>query len=523
MATVIDQFIVKYTLDTKDLDKGATATKKKLEDLKREGKDTGTSLGDSVEAGAKRATGALGVFGSMLGKGGLVGVALGSLIYAGKVVDDKMFKVAQSLRRLGIDSKNFGIAAAGMRNLQNASEMAGGSMEDATQTVSDLSKSLFNLKFNGQVSESLVMLSRLGVQFQDSYGRARDFNDVMLDTATAIENAKKAGRMTDAEAFQFATQAGFSGGMAQIVTSGRAGAEREMAAQQARRQVQGQDIAGGTRWVRSSLNIGQTAVAEAGNAAMSGYGNTRADVNDAIVSSGRAVIDALKNFDVSVERAARRVDELSEKMARVGQLGGKGAVNGTIDRGNAGAAPYMSAIKMASLRYGIPEEVITGLLRTESGFNPNAVNSKTGAAGIAQIMPEMGKVLGVTPGANANADIDAATQYLAHLRDKGLKQGLDPNSALVYGVDAYHTGEGNIRRHQNIGPESMSYAGNVLRGTAFENTARPWMGGGSSSSVQIDNININTQATDARGIAGSIQGELSNRKLLAAHAETGMN
>lgn len=511
MATVIDEFIVKYILDTSSLDKRSRDTEKRLNELKTKSKEAGDSMGDSIEAGAKRASGSLGIVGSMLGKGGVVGLAVGSLIYAGKLLDDRLFKIAQSTRRLGIDSKNFGIAANQMRNLQYASELAGGSMEDATNDVGNLSKSLFNLKFNGQVSESLVMLSRLGVQFQDSYGRARDFNDVMLDTASAIEKAKQSGRMTDAEAFQFATQAGFTGGDAQLVTGGRANLESELAKQAARRQVSGTDVSNASKWVRGSISLGQATEAGMGVAAMSGVAGARGTTNEGIEALGGSFKESISEFGTWVDKLIGKSPSVSTPST---------TRSGTIDRSNAGAATYSNAIKTASLRYNIPEEVLIGMMRTESGFNPNARNP-SGASGLMQLTPDMRKVLGVPEG-DPTADINAAAGYLDYLRNHGIKNGLDPQSALVYGVDAYHTGEGNIKRHTNIGNESMSYAGNVLRGTAFQDTPRPWMNGGSgnSTSVQIGDINIHTQATDANGIAGNI-GDLTKRKLMAAHAETG--
>lgn len=517
MATVIDQFIVKYTLDTKDLDKGLSATEKKLDKLKKDSAEAGSALSDSIGAGAKRATGSLGAFGSMLGKGGVVGLAIGSLIYAGKKIDDKLFSIAQSVRKLGIDSKNFGIAANGMRNLQNASEMAGGSMEDATQTVGELSKSLFDLKFNGQVSGSLVMLARLGVQFQDSYGRARDFNDVMLDTASAIERAKAAGRMTDAEAFQFANQAGFSGGMAQVVTGGRANAERELAKQSERRQVSGKDIAGATNWVRASTSLGQATLAGIGQRGMSAVADARATADQKLEGVGDTAVKVLSSFSNAVESATRALHNSSFMAPGTAGRAGMGRAGG----GTVGAGAYSGTIKAAAAKYGIPEDVLTGLLRTESGFNPNAVNARTGARGIAQIMPATGKELGVNPGQDANADINAAAKYLAQLKAGGMKKGItDPNMAMAYAVDAYHTGEGNIARGKNIGAESMAYSGKVLAGTASAGVNKPWMGGGSSN-VQIDQITIHTQATDARGIADNI-GDLTKRKLMAAQAENGV-
>lgn len=502
MATVVDQFIVKYTLDTKDLDKGIRNTGQKLEKFKRETVEAGNTLGTGIEAGAKRATGALGVLGAMLGKGGLAGVAIGSLIYVASIANKKLFTTAESLRQIGISSKNLGMAASSMRNLQYASELAGGSMQDATQDIASLSKSLFDLKFNGQVSDSLVMLSRLGVQFTDSYGRARDFNDVMLDTASAIERAKNAGRMTDAEGYQFALQAGFSGGDANLVNGGVANFNAAMATQKGRRQIQDKDIAGGTKAVNTVIGAGQAANAELLNASMATYGE-----------SVDFVVGGLEDFGTAVVKAAK---VLMDSFVNPSSYAVAPAT-----MGNRGAAPYSSAISAASKKHGIPEEVLIGMMRTESGFNPNVVSPK-GARGLMQIMPDTGKDLGIVPGQDPAADINAAARYLAQLRASGAKTlGLNPMASMAYAVDAYHTGEGNIRNHTNIGPESMAYSSKVLSGTAFQAQSRPWMGGGSSSNVNIEHITVNTQATNGEGIAASIGSETAKRKLLTAHAENG--
>lgn len=511
MPTVIDQFIVKYTLDTKDLDKGSRQVEKDLDKLNRKSKEAGSALGDSVEAGAKRATGSLGMLGSMLGKGGMIGIALGSLIYAGKVVDDKMFSVARSLRRLGIDSKNFGKTASEMRNLQNASEMVGGSMEDATQTVSDLSKSLFDLKFNGQVSGSLLMLSRLGVQFQDSYGRARDFEDVMLDTATAIERAKAAGRMTDAEAFQFATQAGFSGGMAQLVTGGRSAAERELAKQQARRQVQGKDVAGATRWERSSISLGQAKVAEIGNAGMDAYGNKRAGFNEGVESAGTATVEALKDFGLAV-------DKVTDKLSRFFS-----SIPSSSSGARAGRAVMGSGNMTRGLRNNNPLNLkaLKGQRADKDGFRIFDTMEEGIRAADRQLgINESRGTDTVSEQVNTWAPASDNNDVAAYLRSIKKQTGLDPNSktgpgnrvALMAAMALHESGPGapsaaQVEAALNMGPRGGS--GSIRSGN--------------STTVQIDKIVVETQATDANGIARDINGALTSQKFLTAHAERGMD
>lgn len=496
MPTVVDQFVVKYVLDTKDLDKGISATEKKLEKFKKETAEAGSSLGDSIEAGAKRANGSLGVLGSMLGKGGLIGVAIGSLIYAGKKVDDKLFSIAHGLRRLGIDSKNFGIAANEMRNFQNASEMAGGSLEDATQTVGDLQKSLFNLKFNGQVSDSLVMLSRLGVQFQDSYGRARDFNDVVLDTATALEKAQRAGRMTQAEAFQFASQAGFTGGMAQLVTGGRAGVERELSIQRARRQVQGGDVAGATRWERGSISLGQATLAEVGTPSAGKWGDIRGAGDEKLERAGKYAVNTLSDFGDAVSSATRKLKDWIMSP-------GKGV----------SASPNPSALNRG-LRNNNPLNLMARRNRAGAYIDPHDDKGFRIFNSMDEGMEAANNQLGLYQ-SRGNKTLAGMISTWAPERDKN---GNKINNTKEY-IDFVSKGTG-IGANQVVPLEKR--AAMAAQMARFETGYNVSTGRADSGNVQISSITITTQATDAHGIARDIGGELAKRKMLAAHAEGGV-
>lgn len=526
--TIIDQLTVKFGLDPTDFKKGIEEARKSLDDFKKESKETGSTLGDVVQSGAQKATGGLGKFGSLLGKGGAIGLGIGATLYLGKKLDDALFKVALSLRQVGIESKNVGVSAASLRNLQNASELAGGSVEDAAQTVNDLQKSLFNLRFNGQVSDQIVMLSRLGVQFQDSYGRARDFNDVMLDTADALEKAQQRGEMTRPEAFQFAQQAGFTGGMAQVVLSGRSGVQAELAKQSARSQVTPGMTKGATDWVRASLSLGQAAEAELGNKGVGAVGETRAKADELLERAGTAVPRALEDSMHFLGDAATKAGEALSSLAHsaADALGMENKnPRGRSSAPNRGANFWHSTIAAAAKRHGVPEDVLEGVIRQESSFDPNAVSSK-GAKGLAGLMPATGKELGVTPGKNPADDIDAAARYLRQQHDYAAGHGYSGEQMpWVAAVAAYHAGMGNTMRGTNIGPESLPYAGQVLHGTSYEEAASRFQygpGGMNSTEVNIDQITIQTKATDADGIASDIGDALTRRKLLAGQAEGGI-
>lgn len=90
---------------------------------------------------------------------------------------------------------------------------------------------------------------------------------------------------------------------------------------------------------------------------------------------------------------------------------------------------------------------------------------------------------------------------------------------------AYNGGERRVRTSSMFGDgsnpkpltgETLAYPGHV-----YEYAAAHSGGGGTSNNVQIDEVNVITQATDAEGMAAAADGAL-RRKLGAAQAEQGM-
>lgn len=75
------------------------------------------------------------------------------------------------------------------------------------------------------------------------------------------------------------------------------------------------------------------------------------------------------------------------------------------------SGPYAALVNQSARRYGVPPLLLAALLKTESGFNPNA-RSGAGAVGIAQFMPATARGMGVNPLDPASA-IPGAARYLA--------------------------------------------------------------------------------------------------------------
>ncbi len=73
---------------------------------------------------------------------------------------------------------------------------------------------------------------------------------------------------------------------------------------------------------------------------------------------------------------------------------------------------YVRKANQVEAQYGIPNNLLVGLLKTESNLNPQAVSS-AGAKGIAQFMPNTAKEYGINP-YNPTQSIEAAGKYLAN-------------------------------------------------------------------------------------------------------------
>jgi Transglycosylase SLT domain len=96
------------------------------------------------------------------------------------------------------------------------------------------------------------------------------------------------------------------------------------------------------------------------------------------------------------------------------------------------------AIKEASKKHGIDEDLIRAIIRVESNFNPK-VKSSAGAMGLMQLMPENVKYYGVKDPYNIEENIDAGTRHIKDYLNMH-KNNLD--MALA----AYNFGPGNMRK-----------------------------------------------------------------------------
>lgn len=111
--------------------------------------------------------------------------------------------------------------------------------------------------------------------------------------------------------------------------------------------------------------------------------------------------------------------------------------------------PYLDLARSAALRHGVPEDLFLRLVQQESGWNPQAMSHK-GAIGLAQLMPETARDLGVDP-YDARANLDGGARYL--------RMQFDTFGTWPLALAAYNAGPGAVARHSGIPPyaETQGY------------------------------------------------------------------
>lgn len=105
---------------------------------------------------------------------------------------------------------------------------------------------------------------------------------------------------------------------------------------------------------------------------------------------------------------------------------------------SAGDHPFGELIQSAAAKYGVDPSLIGAVIKTESGFNPDA-QSHAGAKGLMQLMDGTARGLGVSDAFDPAQNVEGGTKYLAMLLRK-----YGGNEAVA--LAAYNAGPGRIDR-----------------------------------------------------------------------------
>jgi cell wall-associated NlpC family hydrolase len=117
---------------------------------------------------------------------------------------------------------------------------------------------------------------------------------------------------------------------------------------------------------------------------------------------------------------------------------------------------YDSLIQQAARDQGVDPALLKGLVQAESGFDPSSVSS-VGAQGLAQLMPDTARGLGVTNAFDPLQSLEGGARFLA-----GALKRFGGNEQLA--LAAYNAGPGAVERYGGIPPyaETQAYVPRVL-------------------------------------------------------------
>ena len=110
---------------------------------------------------------------------------------------------------------------------------------------------------------------------------------------------------------------------------------------------------------------------------------------------------------------------------------------------------YLNMARQAARRHNVPEDLFLRLVQQESNWNPNAKSHK-GALGLAQLMPQTARILGVDP-LNPQENLNGGAKYLA----KQFRKFKSWRLALA----AYNAGPEAVKKYGGVPPykETKNY------------------------------------------------------------------
>src|ERR1700735_3107455 len=123
------------------------------------------------------------------------------------------------------------------------------------------------------------------------------------------------------------------------------------------------------------------------------------------------------------------------------------------------------AVKDASGTYRLDPDLVTSVIRAESGFNVRAVSPK-GAQGLMQLMPQTATQLGVKNAFDPQANVEAGTRYLRELLERY-------NFDLIQALAAYNAGLQRVEQYNGVPPyyETKAYVARIVRDFNKKNLA----------------------------------------------------
>jgi hypothetical protein len=206
--TEIDSLTVGVGITSDEFQAGVNKILGSLEGMKGETAGVGASMSESLSG-----------IGSTVAS---LGLKFAGLFLAVAGMDDVIgyFKrLSVEMSNLAYQSEYFGQSVEQLSRFGEVAKLAGGNVQDALSGVQGLQQSIFGLEFQGQMSQNLLMLQRLGVAYLDTAGHMRNIKDIALDVAKALQQ-QLPGKANEPMRVQWAATIFGAGGIAEAVGKG---------------------------------------------------------------------------------------------------------------------------------------------------------------------------------------------------------------------------------------------------------------------------------------------------------------
>lgn len=487
MATIIDALVVMLSLDSSKFQKGQKDAQNALKNTR----DSAQKTAKGMEEDGKKAA-------EFFSKLRNEAIALTAALVGANGVKSFVANMVTGDAALGRMSKNVGMSVESLSAWEQIAARSGGSAEGMAGSIKNIAMQMAQLHTFG-FNEFNRFLPQMGVNI----AKFNDDSTTMEERILMISDAFKS--MDPARAHLIGSQMGFDEGTINVLSLGRVALENLRAEQE---------------------KIGHAT--EANTKAAQDLEKSWNDVSESAKNSGRKAYPFLTEFNNNLSHALDHglhskivknpppairqsnwldgylpqewIDYLTtgETMKPgIRKVSGK-----VVDESAASSVPKNAAELFSSLeaKWGLPAGLLDQVWRQESGRGKNKVGrllkDGTRAMGDFQFVPKTAAAYGVKDPMNFNESAPAAAHMLADL----LKHF---HGNLPMALAGYNWGVGNVDKYGlgNLNPETSGYIRDIMAGGRFGSVGS---GGGSTTTVHIDRIEINTKATDAKGIAVSI-------------------
>lgn len=546
MATVIDQLVVKLSLDDVEFQKGEKRVAAGLNDTKKKTENVGKNIAADGKKGAE--------FFGQLEKAALKFFAV---LTTGRGLADFTRTVIATGAAFDRASKNLGVGADTLSRWAGAVRQSGGTTESFLGTMQGLSQSLTELKLTGNTG-ILPYLQALGVSVSDTNGKAKPLEKILGDIGeklNALPNRQ--------DAFNIGRNLGIDDGTINLLLKGRTEVERLLASQKAYSAADAESARKAQeRWEGVQLRIEritQKLVIDL-IPAFERLSDKMEELANTSVPVLREIFDWIDKTDKITARWTRRIDDLIPKFNNpllqklFGGYGGTAAkmnpltnIAGGVAAGGQKLTEFINSDAVSKEDRGVikgwSEKLLSifglspkngaaqsgsgGGSRAERNNNPGNLEFR----GQAGAVPEDGSGRFAKFGSTAEG-VSALAKQLGRYGDRGLNTlrkiinkyaPSSENNTQAY-IDALSKRLG-VSGDQALDLKDAGTLSGLIKGIARHEAGNDYLsdsdvmtglsmagikGGGSQQApnLNIGEVKVYTQATDANGIARDMRGAI---------------